>query len=123
LINLTKENPTQTMIGHSGYFGISVLNEHQQEISNLFTGFGKCIQDRFSVIDTFTMESGVPLIKGGVSHLDCRVYDRCELPNSVVFIGEVVAGDFNEKSSPLLYFNRDYAELCQPLKSETDAGT
>jgi hypothetical protein len=29
-------------------------------------------------------------------------------------IGEVIDGTFTENDNPLLYFNRDYAELCRP---------
>ncbi|MDP2964512.1 MAG: flavin reductase family protein [Pelolinea sp.] len=120
LVNIAKENPLQTMIGESGYFGLSVLDDSQREISNLFAGFGKRIQDRFEDVETFTLTSESPLIMGAIAHLDCKVYNRCELPKSVVVIGEVIDGTFAENDDPLLYFNRDYAALCRPLSASSE---
>ncbi len=114
LVNLAKDNPTQTMISQSGNFGLTILNSTQQDTTNLFAGFGKRIQDRFELVKTFTLTSGSPLIEGGITHLDCRVYDVCLLPRSAVIIGEVVDGRWSEQGDPLLYFNRDYAGLCSP---------
>ena len=115
LVNIAKENPLQTMIGESGYFGLSVLDDSQREISNLFGGFGKRIQDRFENVGTFTLTSESPLIMGAIAHLDCKVYNRCKLPKSVVVVGEVIDGTFAENDDPLLYFHRDYAAVCHPL--------
>lgn len=114
LVNIAKENPLQTMIMESGFFGLSILDDSQQEISNRFAGFGKRIQDRFNELETFTLNSGSPLLMGAIAQLDCKVYNRCELPKSVVVIGEVIDGTFAENDNPLLYFNRDYATLNHP---------
>lgn len=114
LVNIALENPLQTMIGESGFFGLSILDGSQREVSNLFAGFGKRIQDRFEEVETFTLTSGSPLIMGAIAHLDCKVYHRCEMPKSVVVVGEVIDGAYTENDNPLLYFNRDYAGLSNP---------
>ena len=114
LVNLANENPTQTMIAQSGHCALSVLGNHQREIANLFTGFGKRIQDKFEMVETFTLSTGSPLISDAIARLDCRVHHICQMPKSVVIIGEVVDGQLEDTRNPLLYFNRDYAELCQP---------
>ncbi len=114
LVNLASENPTQTMIAQSGHFALSVLGSNQREISNLFAGYGKRIQDKFEMLETFTLSTGSPLISAAIAHLDCRVHHVCQMPRSVVIIGEVVDGRCEDTHNPLLYFNRDYAELCQP---------
>jgi len=114
LVNLANENPTQTMIAQSGHFALTLLCADQSEVSNLFAGFGKRIADKFELVETFTLETGSPIIRGGIAHLDCRVYHICQMPKSAVIVGEVIAGGCTENGNPLLYFNRDYAELCQP---------
>jgi flavin reductase (DIM6/NTAB) family NADH-FMN oxidoreductase RutF len=114
LVNIAKENPLQTMIKESGFFGLSILDDAQREISNQFAGIGKRIQDRFDEVETFTLTSDSPFLLGAIAHLDCKVYDHCELPKSIVVIGEVIDGSFTENDNPLLYFNRDYAGLCRP---------
>lgn len=122
LVNIAKENPLQTMIVESGFFGLSILDDSQREISNLFAGFGKHIQKRFNEVETFTLTSEAPLLMGAIAQLDCKVYNHCDLPKSVVVIGEVIDGTFAENDNPLLYFNRDYAELSHPLSSTSEKG-
>jgi flavin reductase (DIM6/NTAB) family NADH-FMN oxidoreductase RutF len=117
LVNLANDNPAQTMISQSGHFALTLLCADQREISNLFAGFGKRVSDKFQLVTTFTLETGSPLIEGGIAHLDCRVYHICKMPKSAVIVGEVVAGRSAQHGNPLLYFNRDYAELCQPTVS------
>lgn len=111
LVNIALDNPLQTMIAESRYFGLSLLDENQRGISNLFAGFGRHIQDRFAEVESFTLKTGSPFIKGAIAHIDCKVYDICELPKSAVVIGEVVDGQSQDSKNPLLYFNRDYAGL------------
>lgn len=118
LVNLANENPTQTMIAQSGHFALTVLGTAQREVANIFAGFGKRIQDKFELVETFTLATGSPLISGGIAHLDCRVHHICQMPRSVVIIGEVVEGRSGDTCNPLLYFNRDYAELYQPNRSK-----
>ncbi len=132
LVNLAVENPTQTMIQESGVFGITLLGEDQEGISNLFAGYNKEIRERFNGLKTFTLESGAPLLEGGLAYLDCKVYSSCVLPKSVVIVGEVVASKIgnplasNAQSAaprngapepgeaaklPLVYLNRGYVHV------------
>ena len=108
LVNLASENPTQTMIQQSGFFGITMLSEKQKEISDLFAGFNKAIKDRFKGLEIFTLTSGVPFMEGGLACLDCKVYHLCEMPKSVVIVGEVLDGKLGVKGLPLVYLNRGY---------------
>jgi flavin reductase (DIM6/NTAB) family NADH-FMN oxidoreductase RutF len=111
LVNLASENPTQTMIEQSGFFGITLLSNKQKEISDLFAGYNKEIKDRFNEVKTLTLTSGAPFIEGGLAYLDCKVYDRYELPKSVVIVGEVMNAKLGEAGLPLVYLNRGYLSL------------
>ena len=111
LVNLASENPTQTMIHQSGYFGITLLSERQKEISALFAGYNKTIMDRFNGLKIFTLTSGVPFMEGGLAYLDCMVHYRYEMPKSVVIVGEVLDGRLGVKGLPLVYLNRAYVGL------------
>jgi len=62
LVNIARDNPLQTVIAESRHFGLSLLDETQREISNLYVGFGKRIQDRFEEVESFTLTTGSPLI-------------------------------------------------------------
>ena len=111
LVNLASENPTQTMIQQSGYFGITLISDKQKEISDLFAGYNKSSMDRFNALKIFTLTSGVPFMESGLAYLDCKVYHRCEMPKSVVIVGEVCDGRLGEKGLPLVYLNRGYVGL------------
>jgi 3-hydroxy-9,10-secoandrosta-1,3,5(10)-triene-9,17-dione monooxygenase reductase component len=119
LINLASENPTQTMIQEAGFFGITLLGNDQKAISDLFAGYNKTIKDRFDGLKTFTLESGAPLIEGGIAYLDCRLYHCCEMPKSRVLVGEVIAGQLGEVDKPLVFLNRGYVNL---LNSDAHSG-
>jgi flavin reductase (DIM6/NTAB) family NADH-FMN oxidoreductase RutF len=114
LVNVAKDNPLHGMFRQCRVFALSLLGEEQQEISNLFAGFGKRIKDKFAEVETFTLATGAPMIKGSISSLDCEVFSILKLPQSVLIIGEVVNGQSRDNINPLLYFNRDYAEICHP---------
>ena len=111
LINLASENPTQTMIQESGIFGITLLGQDQKNLSELFAGYNKAIQNRFEGLNVFTLKSGVPLIEGGLAYLDCRLYHCCELPKSRVLVGEVIESRVGEALKPLVFLNRGYVDL------------
>jgi flavin reductase (DIM6/NTAB) family NADH-FMN oxidoreductase RutF len=111
LLNLASENPTQTLIQQSGIFGLTLLSEKQKEISDLFAGYNKTIMDRFDGLKVFTLKSGVPFMEGGLAYLDCKVYHRCDMPKSVVIVGEVCDGRLGEMGLPLVYLNRGYVGL------------
>jgi 3-hydroxy-9,10-secoandrosta-1,3,5(10)-triene-9,17-dione monooxygenase reductase component len=111
LVNLASENPTQTMIQQSGFFGITLLGKKQKEISDLFASYNKEIKDRFNGLKIFTLTSGVPFIEGGLAYLDCKVYHRCEMPKSVVIVGVVMNGRLGEAGYPLVYLNRGYVGI------------
>ncbi len=111
LLNLALENPVQTMIGQSGIFGITVLSNEQRDLSDLFAGFGKRIQERFDGLETFTLKSPAPLLSGGLAWLDCRVYHIQSLPKSAVIIGEVIDAKVDDRRKPLVYLNRAYVEV------------
>ena len=114
LINVAKDNPLHDMFSQCRVFGLSLLGEAQEEISNLFAGFGKRVEEKFAQVETFTLTTGAPLIDGSIAFLDCEVFSLLKLPRSILIIGEVVDGRSQDNNNPLLYFNRNYAEISPP---------
>ncbi len=114
LVNVAIDNPLHGMFRQCRVFGLSLLNEEQEDISNIFAGFGKRLKDKFAEVETFTLTTGAPLISGSIAYLDCEVFSILKLPQSVLIIGEVVDGSSQDHKNPLLYFNRDYAKICHP---------
>ncbi len=112
LIALRQQSRTCHLIREGGVFGISILNTHQVEIAKRFAGQVDRDRPRFENIETFSLVTGAPLIKGSLAFLDCIVTDSKEIGETSVFFGEVLAVKTNgEKPDPLLYLNREWRKL------------
>ena len=71
-------------------FGVSVLAEGQEEVSNLFAGGPGA---RFSLCGWESGTRGVPLISGRSAGFECRVHDRVEAGDHLILIGRIEAFD------------------------------
>ena len=114
LISLEKTTRTHDLVQGSGLFGVTILGSGQAEISDRFAGRQTEYEDRFLGLDTFTLESGVPLLADGLASFDCRVVLAYEVGSHTIFIGDVLASQIKmNENKPLIYFNRDYRNLCE----------
>ncbi len=115
LVSLERQTRTRRLVDQAGIFGVTILNKHQQEISDCFAGRLGEIVDRFCNVETYTLATGAPLIRGGLAGLDCQVVSRYEVGTHTLFIGEVIALHIptlsEESSEPLLYYDRAYRGL------------
>jgi len=110
LVTITLANSTRTkyLVSKSSVFALTILEENQHELSELFAGKVHTFDDRFSGLEIFTLLSDCPLLKEGIAHLDCRVVHQYGMPSSTLFIGEVLAAKYNSKKWPLLYMKKNY---------------
>lgn len=83
-------------------FGISILSEGQQDLSNLFAS-GK--GDRFGQCEWDSPAAGIPLISGRAAGFVCDTFQRVDAGDHVVLIGRVV--HFDDASLPGLGFGPD----------------
>jgi flavin reductase (DIM6/NTAB) family NADH-FMN oxidoreductase RutF len=113
LITISLQGPSRTceLVTQSGAFGLTILSAEQQELSELFAGRMPDIIDRFAGLETESMVTGSPLIKGGLAWLDCRVVYRYDAGMNALFIGEVVAAQGGGDGTPLIYHDRQYRQL------------
>jgi flavin reductase (DIM6/NTAB) family NADH-FMN oxidoreductase RutF len=111
LISLAQDTRTHRLAKNSGSFGVTVLAEDQQDISDRFAGRIADEADRLAGLETLTLVSGVPLLKGGIAHFDCRVIAMFTAGTHTIFIGEVLAAQGDLHTQPLLYFNRGYQKI------------
>ncbi len=110
-LSLAQASQTHELVLHAGAFGITILSSSQQEISERFAGRIPDSQDRFVGLETFSLESGAPLIEGGLAFLDCKVTASYPVGANTLIVGEVVAARSPTEGEPLLYFNRGYHRL------------
>ncbi len=111
LVSLEQVTKTHRLVSQSGYFGVSLLAQHQKEISDRFAGRHTELSNRFEGIQTFQMVSGAPLIAGSLSVFDCKTISSIPSGTHTIFIGEVLAARQLSHHLPLIYFDRDYREL------------
>ena len=67
--------------------------------------------DLFDGLETETLQTGAPLIKGGLAYLDCRVTQSIPAGMNTLFLAEVVAARGYDHRQPLVYHDRKYRKL------------
>jgi flavin reductase (DIM6/NTAB) family NADH-FMN oxidoreductase RutF len=104
IISLQTESQTHTLISKAGGFAVTILSVDQQELS-----------DRLADLQTETMVTGAPCLKGGLACLDCSVVQTIKAGTNTLFLAEVVAVCSEEpaQGKPLVYHNQRYHQLLE----------
>lgn len=110
-VSLMKDSRTHKLILRSKIFGITILSEGQVEISSIFANQVTDSDNRFSGVETTSLQTGAPLIKEGLAFFDCTLFDILEFGTNSLLIGEVVAAELGISGKPLLYFDQRYRKL------------
>jgi len=113
IVSLQTVSRTHELVLQSNVFAITILADGQQEISDRFAGRMSDTKDRFAGLETETLVTGVPFIKGGLAYLDCRVSQAIEVGTNTLFLAEVVAARGNGEGKPLVYHDRKYQKLVE----------
>ena len=111
IISLQTDSRTHSLVSQANAFAVTILAENQQEVSERFAGRVPDAEDRLAGIETETMVTGAPFIKGGLAYLDCRVTQSIGIGSNTLFLAEVVAARGNGDGSPLIYHDRMYQKL------------
>jgi flavin reductase (DIM6/NTAB) family NADH-FMN oxidoreductase RutF len=62
-------------------------------------------------LETETLVTGAPFIKGGLAYFDCRVKQSIDVGPNTLFVGEVLAAQSSNEGQPLVYHDRQYQQL------------
>jgi flavin reductase (DIM6/NTAB) family NADH-FMN oxidoreductase RutF len=112
LVSLANTSLTGDLVRRGGHFGVTILAEGQERISDRFAGRSEDADGRFAGIALEHLSSGVPFIQGGLAYLDCRLVAVHPGGTSTLYIGEVTASWQADSGRPLVYFDREYQDLC-----------
>ncbi len=93
----------------SSHYGINVLAESQRSLS---ARFSQSQPDRFDGLDWYRGETGVPIIRGCLSIMECSVGLLVEAGDHAILIGEVERTEFHD-GNPLLYYASSYRKLAE----------
>ncbi len=113
IISLQDSTRTRELVYHAQAFGVTILAGDQQSIADRFAGRGPEAENRMAGIETETLMTGSPLIKGGLASFDCRVKQSMVVGPNTLFIGEVVSVSGNGAGKPLVYHDRKYHKLAE----------
>lgn len=111
LVCLHKQAGTTQHTQANGLFAVSILSADQETLSAQFAGYTKLPEgaDRFYNVNTFTAETGAPILEGCIGWFDCRIYSIQEGGTHLIVVGEVVAtGRQDDPVIPLVHHNRAY---------------
>jgi flavin reductase (DIM6/NTAB) family NADH-FMN oxidoreductase RutF len=111
MVSLERKTRTFSLVSRVKNFGVTILSESQQEVSDCFAGRCPDHVDRFEGLETFTLQTGAPFIRSGLAFIDCQVVSTYDAGTHCLFIGEVVAIQNSLLDQPLLYYNRTYRRM------------
>lgn len=105
--SMSNRLPSLPLLEGCEYYAINVLAADQEDLSQRFASR---LEDRFAGIEFDQGVGGVPLLRGGCAHFECRNTTRYPGGDHTVFISEVVDFDRFDRP-PLLYFGGAYRRL------------
>ncbi len=116
LVCVKKGSPSGDLIQRAKHFAVSILSTEQVFWGERFAGFHKDVTDRFEGLDYFTKETGCPILPNARAYADCRLHATYDGGDHDIFLGEVLAGSANPEAKPVLYFDRAWRGVGEPVK-------
>ena len=104
LFSLDNKSSKLNIFKKSEEITINILSEKQQIVSN---NFAKKNPD-WKHINYVSLKNGNPIIKNCVSNLDCRIIEKIQKGDHLIFICKVSKVIYSEKLKPLIYYNSKY---------------
>ena len=105
LVSLGNRSNMHRILPGIGRYGVTVLAEDQEALSNHFAGRSV---DGLHI--PFIMRDGVPLLDGGVAHFVAQVIDTHPAGDHTLYIGCVEYFEWRD-DKPLLFYSGKYQRL------------
>jgi len=113
LVSVDNRATLHRLLPVTGRYGVSVLAENQEKLSNHFAG--RSIE---GLHIRFTERRGVPLLEGAVAYFVVRVIDAHTAGDHTLFIGEVEHFESRD-DRPLLFYSGKYQQLRMEMAKPT----
>ena len=92
-------------------FGISVLKENQQDVSEFFARADQPSREESRLEIRFRWDAeGVPLLEDVLCQISCRLHSAHVAGDHTILVGEVLSASLYP-GKPLIYFRGDYTGL------------
>jgi flavin reductase (DIM6/NTAB) family NADH-FMN oxidoreductase RutF len=92
----------------AGVFAVNVLCEEQVGLSGRFSTPG---DKSFGDIPFDLWETGAPILPGALAAFDCRIDQRIDAGDHILFICRVVRTEVVSEAAPLLFHRSGYVKL------------
>jgi 3-hydroxy-9,10-secoandrosta-1,3,5(10)-triene-9,17-dione monooxygenase reductase component len=117
MVAIGRERSIHPIIERTKRFGVNILGEDSQQISDCFAGAPSPLpRSAFCNAAYSLSEAGLPVLDQAVAHLACEVDRIIEAGDHTIYLGLVVeAGCRDEVGWPLLYFRRRYLRIERAL--------
>lgn len=110
LVSVGKKAKTHALLAKSMSYGVSILTNAQQDLSNHFAGrHDETLEVPWEELD------GNPVIGNTLAQFSATVVDAHDVGDHTLFIAEVTAMNYQE-GKPILFYYTGYGELKEPLR-------
>lgn len=114
LVSINRDASSFPLIRRHGAFGVNILNADQLDVAERFAGKGGLKgADRFAGSQWVTAVSGVPLLVGALSAVDCEVEEIVERHSHGIVIGRVRDIRNSTRTAALAYWHGQYVAVDQ----------
>ncbi len=107
LICIEKTAGSHYALIENGFFAVNILREDQQHYSDRFASE---IPDKFSDIEYYENNSGVPVLKSVLVNLECKIVNIHDAGDHTIFVGQIEETIIRE-GNPLVYFHGKYWKI------------
>ena len=97
------------------YFYVHLLAEEQAELSNLFARPDLDGEEQFSGVPHRLADDGAPILTEALSYLKCEKIVVYDAGDHVLMLGRVEDVVQMREGKPLLYFDRGYRSVGEPV--------
>lgn len=113
MVAIGRERSIHPIIERTNRFGVNILGEDSQELSDCFAGAPSALpRSAFCDASYALGEAGLPVLDAAIAYLCCGVERVIEAGDHTMYLGRVIeTGCRDETGWPLLYFRRRYLSI------------
>lgn len=112
IVSINRASSSWPLLRQHRYFGVNILNADQADIAERFTGKdGLKGVERFAGADWIERASGVRLLSGTLSAIECEAEDIIERHSHAIIIGRVLHVELSADDAALAYWQGNYMAI------------
>jgi flavin reductase (DIM6/NTAB) family NADH-FMN oxidoreductase RutF len=113
MVSIGRERSIHPIIERIGKFGVNILGEDSQALSDCFAGAPSTLtKEAFCNADYALGAAGLPVLESAIAFVCCEVERVIEAGDHTMYLGRAVeTGCRDETGWPLLYFRRRYLSI------------